>query len=137
MIKTKIENVESLIEDKRLANSSNFLFLPPINKTSRTPLGTYSRIGQKEYEDYEELSRELKGREKMEVTFPKTSLTNNLVCQFFESGQSTFKKLDVIEYGTFLTGDEERPHKEVFFVGKVFPDAKGSYTFVNIFTMVF
>jgi len=137
MTKTKIENVESLIEDKRLANSANFLFLPPINKTSREPLGTYRRIGQKDYEDYEELTREFKNKEKMTVTFPKTSITNNLLCQFFESGQRSFKKLDVIEYGTFITGDPERPEKEVFFVGKVFPDAKGSYTFVNIFTLVF
>ena len=137
MIKTKIENVESLIEDKRLANSSNFLFLPPVNKGSREPLGTYRRIGQKPYENYDELLREFKNKEKMAVTFPKTSLTNNLLCQFFELGKTTFKKLDVIEYGEFVTEDLDYPEKHVFFVGKVFPDAKGSYTFVNLFTLVF
>ena len=137
MIKTKIENVESLIEDKRLANSPNFLFLPPVNKGSREPLGTYKRIGQLPYDHYEELLRELSNREKETITFPKTSLSNNLMCQFFELGQTTFKKLDVIEYGEFTTGDQNYPEKHVFFVGKVFPDAKGSYTFVNIFTLVF
>jgi len=137
MIKTKIENVESLIEDKRLANSANFLFLPPVNKGTRNPLGTYKRIGQKPYTSYEELMRELANREKETITFPKTSLANNVMCQFFEVAQTTFKKLDVIEYGEFTTGDEHYPEKHVFFVGKVFPDAKGSYTFVNLFTLIF
>jgi len=137
MIKTKIENVESLIEDKRLANSANFLFLPPVNKGSGASLGTYRRLGQKPYTSYEELMRELQGREKETITFPKTSLTNNLMCQFFEIGQTSFKKLDVIEYGAFNTGDEHYPEKHIFFVGKVFADAKGSYTFVNLFTLIF
>ena len=63
--------------------------------------------------------------------------SNNLIGQFFEIGQSSFKKLDVIDFGEFVTEDEDFPEKHVFFVGKVYPDSKGSYTFVNMFTLVF
>ena len=86
---------------------------------------------------YEDLVAELKGREKETITFYETSLENNLIGQFFEIGQTTFKKLDVIDFGEFVTGDEDFPEKHVFFVGKVFPDSKDSYTFVNMFTLVF
>ena len=81
--------------------------------------------------------KELKGKEKETITFYETSLENNLIGQFFEIGQSSFKKLDVIDFGEFVTEDEDFPEKHVFFVGKVYPDSKGSYTFVNMFTLVF
>tara|TARA_B100000700_G_scaffold321715_1_gene421588 strand:- start:27493 stop:28428 length:936 start_codon:yes stop_codon:yes gene_type:complete len=139
---TSIDNVESLFQDKRLSHVANFLYLPPVNAATNTvgdklPLGDYPDLGQNPMMKYEDLAAELKGREKETITFYETSLENNLIGQFFEIGQTTFKKLDVIDFGEFVTGDEDFPEKHVFFVGKVFPDSKDSYTFVNMFTLVF
>lgn len=139
---TSIDNVESLFQDKRLSQVANFMYLPPVNTTTgiegtKTQLGDYPNLGQESLLKFDDLLKELKGKEKEVITFYETSLENNIIAQFFEIGQTSFKKLDVIDFGEFVTEDEEFPEKHVFFVGKVYPDSKGSYTFVNMFTLVF
>ena len=118
------------------------MYLPPVNTSeditgTKPLLGDYPNLGQESLLKFDDLLKELKGKEKETITFYETSLENNLIGQFFEIGQNSFKKLDVIDFGEFVTEDEEFPEKHVFFVGKVYPDSKDSYTFVNMFTLVF
>lgn len=142
LYRTSIDNVESLFQDKRLSHVPNFLYLPPRNAPTDSNsegelLGDYPRLGQNPVFEFEDLMDELKGREKETINFHETSLGNNIMGQFFEKGKTSFKKLDVIDFGEFTTQDPDYPEKHVFFVGKVFPDSKDSYTFVNMFTLVF
>ena len=71
------------------------------------------------------------------IHFKNTSAQGNIVIQMFELNNNKFKKLDIIDFGTFIDPqDFERPEKHVFFAGKVFVDNNGSPTFVNLFTFI-
>jgi hypothetical protein len=140
--RVQIEDVEGFFQDKRLAHLTNFQHLPPINRPTvdfpdGLPLGYYPRLGQQEIMTYEQLEADLIDRSWQTVEFRPTSRENNVVAQFFEAGSDALKKLDVIDFGSFLTKDEDRPEKRVFFVGKVFIDGTNVPTFVNLFTLVF
>lgn len=142
MAETSIDNVESLFQDKRLSHVPNFLYLPPVNMPTSEGgeselLGDYPRIGQPPMFDFNVLMKDLRDREYDTIRFHKTSRSNNIVGQFFEIGQTEFKKLDVIDFGEFRVDDPNFPEKHVFFVGKIFPDVKGMFTFVNMFTLIF
>jgi hypothetical protein len=73
------------------------------------------------------------------IYFTETSSENNIIMQMFEvnSDLSTFKKLDVIDFGEFsISTDPVRPNKHVFFVGKIYEDTIGVPKFVNLFTII-
>ena len=76
-------------------------------------------------------------RERHSIYFTETSVSNNIVMQLFEINQNqlNFTKLDVIDYGEFVV-DDARPNKRIFFAGKIFLDAQGIPTFVNLFTII-
>ena len=77
-------------------------------------------------------------RSRSKVTFTETSQENNIVMQLFEtdSVSNKFKKLDIIDFGEFLTEDPVSPMKHVFFAGKVFLNSNKIPTFVNLFTII-
>jgi len=77
-------------------------------------------------------------RERFNLYFTETSVGNNIVMQLFEinNNQLNFTKLDVIDYGEFSISDDIRPNKHIFFAGKIFLDAQGIPTFVNLFTII-
>ena len=77
-------------------------------------------------------------KDRRSIFFSETSAQNNIVMQMFEvnADKSTFKKLDVIDFGEFNTDDPMRPNKHVFFLGKVYQDGLGIPTFVNLFTII-
>lgn len=141
----KIDQVESLFQDKRLSHIPNFQFLPPVNKSrigesQKQPLGPYANIGQKSILSYDQLETELNELKEngycKTVEFEKTSRQNNLFCQFFETANNQITKLDVIDFGEFPINDNDII-KHVFFVGKVFIDGDNMTTFVNLFVLVF
>lgn len=156
-----IDYVESLFADKKLSHVPNFQYLPPVNKpklgsNEAKLLGVYPRIGQKPVYDYDDLANELNQLETAgfcrNIAFTETSQRNRVFGQFFEvSSGGSLTKLDVIDFGAFLTGEQVSEAefdemqrsgrtsltKHVFFVGKLFIDSTGSHTFVNIFTLVF
>ena len=134
---TSVDNVESLYQDKRLSHIPNFKYLPPVNKNSSVTIGNFSCLGEKEILTFEQLEKDLENKEKIEITFPSTSRENNLVSQLFELSEGKMKKLDIIDFGEFVTSDESKPDKQVFFAGKIFIDSKGMPTFVNQFVLVF
>ena len=138
----KIDKIESIFQDRRLSHLPNFQHLPPVNKPTvadpdGTPLGNFPVIGERVTEyTYPELIRELERKPFQVVDFVQTTQMSNIVAQIFEQSVDTLRKLEVIDFGEFLTGDSEAPSKHVFFVGKVFIDSFGSQTFVNMFTLV-
>ena len=75
-------------------------------------------------------------RESHTINFTKTTEANNIVMQMFELNNNKFKKLDIIDFGTFVDRESKRPEKHVFFAGKVFIDGNGVPTFVNLFTLI-
>ena len=134
---TSIDNVESFYQDKRLSHIPNFKYLPPVNKDSSAAIGNFTCLEESEILTFEQLEKDLENKEKIEITFPSTSRENNLVSQLFELSEGKMKKLDIIDFGEFVTSDENNPDKQVFFAGKIFIDSKGMPTFVNQFVLVF
>lgn len=137
-----VDDIENLMQDRRLAHLPNFRYLPPLNAPDAqnpegSPLGDYPRIGQTDEYSYEELERDISVLEEHVINFTETSTQNNLIAQFFEKRVDGLNKLDVIDFGEFSTSDPDFPNKHVFFVGKLFIDSFGAHTFVNLFTLIF
>jgi hypothetical protein len=143
-----VENVESLFADKRFSHVDNYKFLPPRNKKTNfvsesVSLGNFPQIGQRPVFEFEELSTELRtlklSNSSHDVSFLNTSTNNRLFCQMFEydSAGDKMLKLDVIDFGVFpVTLNRSVEYRQVFFVGKLFQDSRGSHTFINMFTLV-
>lgn len=153
-----VNNMESLFNDPRMSNVKNFKYLPPINKThgvkNKTKLsatrdrrlGHYLPWGGVSWwhdlrSSYRTLRRELQQFERTgyckTVILSPTSRENNVMCQLFEVRHDVLSKLDVIDYGTFATGNHAAPTARVFFAGHVVTDDNGTHTFVHLFTLVF
>jgi hypothetical protein len=162
-----INNLTSLLDDKKLSNSINFKFLPPIVKQPAgvdysalsavqikdAQLGTYQSESSANitYADIENgFDPALKsGYYRGLITTShfgmstETSLiyppqSSKLALQVFEVGAAaTLRKLDVLDLGELDTGDPEYPKKRCVFVGKVFKDSIGRDVFLQIFTLVF
>ncbi len=138
-----INDVESFFQDKRLAHLPTYQHLPPVNSPipgkgdEKLKLGNFPRLGQTAISDYNELKKGLEGRPSKTIIFNPTSRSNSIFGQFFERTSTTLRKLDVVDFGSFLTDEDEFPEKRIFFVGKILVDDLGNSTFVNLFTLVF
>lgn len=156
---THISSMDSVFSDPRFSNQQNFKFLPPINKISKhredtinrsdprqmrrfflgwyMPWGRTQNFGLSYAQTMSELAyyRSL-GYEQV-FTFDPTSRDNRLVGQFFERSFNSLRKLDVIDYGIHQTGHANAPVAQIFFVGKLEVDEKGTDTFLHLFTIVF
>lgn len=148
----RLENLDSLFQDVRLSGLPNFRFLPPVNarpagsdddsqRTSSQLLGNYRPAGRASSLTYPELERELRviaragGRQT--ITFDPTTKLNRLVGQAFERLPAGLRKLDIIDFGTFRTGDASAPTAHAFFAGRLLKDSRGTDVFVHLFTFVF
>ncbi|MFA6049714.1 MAG: hypothetical protein WC761_00685 [Candidatus Paceibacterota bacterium] len=139
-----VDHIESLFYDKRLSHIPNFQFLPPVNK-ARTGedqgslLGLYVNLNQSPILTFSDVEQEIKALANIgfeqKIYFTETSRANNILGQFFEVSNGEMTKLDVIDFGKFPP-DKDGISRQVFFVGKVFTDANGSTTYVNMFTMI-
>lgn len=143
---TSINTADSLFFDKRFANLPQFRFLPPIVSTGKSQknLGSYTNIKKFNNLSYQDLKRSVFGtnrnpiKQRLDITVEDTSLTNDMVVQFFEITPDGMTKLDAVDYGeAYDPEDRERPKKRIVFFGKVFLDETESATFVNLFTVVF
>lgn len=137
-----IDDIESLMQDRRLSHAPNFKYLPPKNK--KTPedqvgllLGDYNRIDQGNVLTLSELLADLKDTQRVSVKFTETSRDSNIFGQFFDVKNDVMKKLDVIDFGEFIDNNSNSGSKHVFFVGQVYTDSRGAHTFVNLFTLIF
>jgi len=150
-----LNSVDSLFSDSRLSNLENFMYLPPIVKTSDSQirdktrietiptnyfLGDYPSWGDNEKKlTFKKLMKELEGYQKEEIVFDRTSLKNNVIGQFFEVSGDTVTKLDIVDFGK-IKNDSNEPtaiSNRVFFIGKTFLDSRGTTCFINMFTIVF
>jgi hypothetical protein len=153
---THVSALDSIFSDPRFSTRPNFKFLPPINKTNDTSLdrsdhrefsklflGWYFPWGRTQVFGltYKQTMAELAhysmmGYERV-INFDPSSRDNQLVGQFFERTANGLKKLDVVHFGNFHTGNDAAPIADIFFVGKVEVDEKGTDTFLHLFTLVF
>ena len=142
--KTKrLSNSESLWQDKRLTHVDNFNFLPPVSKGTTRKLADYPRLEQPEPLTFTDLSDSLgidsdwRATSVADLSFEKTSVENNVICQVWEVSSGSLTKLRVIDFGEFEDEDPFSPGRHVFFVGKLRSDDAGQNTFLNMFTVVF
>ena len=140
--KLSLEVADSLYSDSRFSHFANFLYLPPVNKPTPgnqegTPLGLYPRLASNDTVTLQSLRESLKDNQYVEIEFNETSRDNNLISQFFEFTAKGVEKLSIIDFGMFEDDNPYSPGKHIFFVGKLFQDANGSETFLNIFTVEF
>jgi hypothetical protein len=148
--------IDSLFSDDKLSHLENFMYLPPIVKTSDalipdktkienlTPylLGDYPSWGDNEKMlTFSKLTSQLNQYQDIQnpIFFDKTSRNNNVIAQFFEVTDKHVSKLDVIDYGPVMNDAKEPTAitNNVFFIGKTFLDNRGTTCFVNIFTLIF
>jgi hypothetical protein len=149
-----LNSIDSLFNDDKLSNLDNFLYLPPIVKTSDslvtdktkieniTPylLGDYPSWGDNEKRlTYNKIISQVSEYEEPKATvyFDKTSINNRVIGQFFEVTDKTVSKLDVVDFGEVRRDDTESSTSRVFFVGKTYLDDRGTTCFVNMFTLIF
>lgn len=149
----KVNDIDSLFQDVRLSKLKNFHYLPPINKvdnttldktnhlqTSQYHLGNYQPWGRTQLEGLspEQLEYELGYYERLgyakSIKFDPTSTKNRLVGQMFEINYDNIKKLDIIDYGTYIWQNTPR---QAFFIGKIVIDDNGTHNFIHLFTLVF
>lgn len=153
---THVSALDSIFSDPRFSHLPNFKYLPPVNKVrdasvdmsdprvlKRHALATYQPWGRTHVAglSYKQVAEELRYYQNLgymqTISFDPTSRDNRLVGQFFEKNFNSLRKLDVIDFGTHQTGNPNAPVSQIFFVGKVEVDGKGTDTFIHLFTMVF
>jgi hypothetical protein len=144
-ITPSVDQAPSLFTHKRFANSINFEYLPPVSTVGdkTLPLGVYPDVRQVDRYSYDDLIKELQGKDANQplcptstVRFVETSQTNDICMQAYEIDGSTLKKLDMVDFGEVIVEDDERPNKRIVFIGKVYIDRYQSPTFANIFTII-
>lgn len=152
-----LSRLEGLFSDPRLSRVKNFNFLPPINKNvdksidttdplsipGELKIGEFKPWGLIDPLDINDLVKEISYYEQTgycrEIKFDPTSRNNTLVGQFFEVGNTSIKKLDIIDFGQHVWQDENDNLQwwHVFFAGKILTDDNGDDTFIHLFTLVF
>jgi hypothetical protein len=141
----------SIFADKRFTTLPNFQYLPPVNKlpSNVSPtsdianknyrLGKYARFNSGML-TLDDINKDISDSERRghvaNIVFNPTTINNRLFAQLFEVRTNNVLKLDVLDVGTFLTGDPSTPTKHVLY-GKLFVDDNGTQTFIKIFTLVF
>ena len=148
--------IDSLFSDNKMSHLENFMYLPPIVKTSDSLvpdktkienlvpyfLGNYPSWGDNEKKlTFSRLMEEVKSYEEIQssIYFNQSSRRNRLVGQFFEITDNSVSKLDVVDFGNITNESQEinTINNRVFFVGKTFLDNRGTTCFVNMFTLIF
>lgn len=155
-VATPVNSMKSIFNDEKMSHLENFMYLPPIVKTSDTVLpnktdlqslrpyflGDYPSWGDNEKKlTYSTLMSEMRDFEnvKADITFDKTSISNNVIGQFFEVNNEYVNKLDVVDFGIIQddTQADNTTSKKVYFAGKTYLDNRGTVCFVNMFTLIF
>lgn len=148
-----VNSLESLFNDVRLSNLTNFKFLPPVNliedqsldksdprATAAHHLGHYKPWGRTHIAGLTgaQLEAELAYYERVgccrSISFEPTSRDNRLLAQAFEITYDKIAKMDVIDFGTYT---HKNVVKRAFFVGKLLTDENNTHTFIHVFTLVF
>lgn len=133
-------DVESFFQDKRLAQSVNFMYLPPVQRLgSRSvtgSLGNYPNFAETYETSPDEIESSLSIMQSSEIEFDKFASKGQIAMQMFDISGSTMSKLDIIDYGNLPTLTEDGRNRRLYFVGKVILDSNQVPTFINIFDIV-
>jgi hypothetical protein len=72
------------------------------------------------------------------VSFPETSVDNNLVMQIFEfpKGENKIQKLTILDAGELADENVYGPNQHLFYAGKMFKKEDGNMCFASIFTII-
>jgi len=151
-----LNSIDSLFNDNKMSHLENFMYLPPIVKTSDSLLpdkskienlspyflGNYPSWGDNEKKlTFSKLMEEVKSYEETQIPvyFNVTSKKNRIIGQFFEVTSNNVSKLDIVDFGNISNDMQESSpdNNRVFFVGKTFLDNRGTTCFVNMFTLIF
>jgi hypothetical protein len=132
-----IDEIESLLFDKRLSRKKNFQFLPPVNKDG-SRLGFYADVRQQLTDDsVDALLAGSRGTkyQSFVTRFRETSPSNSLNLQVFQQndGESGLIKLDLVDFGFAKFGDREG---RVIFAGRIMNNSYDFPVFINILTLV-
>jgi len=136
-----VESCESLFQDERLSHLPNFMYLPPVNKSTGddlVALGEYNNFNREAIDGFDDLISMLHDPQKeipyVDFEFAETSRDNNILVQPIEFANDSIQKLAIIDFGEFI--DDDSKGNRVFFLGKMYPDDNGNSTYVNIFTVI-
>lgn len=137
-----LEKSPSIYADPRFAHFPNFRYMPPVNvpEHNKEPqvLGNYPKLNAAN--ETENPIGHLSTRQKVTVNIAEVSKYKNLFCQAFQfsnlENASIIDKLSIVDYGVF-PGPMGGSPRHFFFVGKLYRDAEGVDTFMNIFTLEF
>ena len=137
---SSISDVDSLFADKRLQNTDNFKYLPPVQKSRAQgagleDLGNYANFSEDNDISTNDFFDYMNSLEMKQINFSRLTEYNDIAIQFFESNKDVLKKLDIIKFGK-IGVSQEGTQSDLYFVGKVYFDEFDVPTFVNIFTMV-
>ena len=138
-----LNQAPSISSDWHFNHLPNFKFLPPINMKERSdepdkPLGDYPELQSgfvSSKSTRSSIEYYLSAKQSLEFEFKETSLANNLISQVYELNGDNIEKLTIIDAGIFTSND--KPDIQVFYVGRMRQDDFGSYTYLNLFTLVF
>jgi hypothetical protein len=134
-----LDDVPSIISDKRFSQFPNFKFLPPVNgplpgiPDSEEELAKYVDLSERYKQDQNALT-ELEDKTPKTILFDETSRNNNLAIQLFEQNQTGIEKLSLVDMGSFV--ENEQVYRVVM-AGKILLDSSGAESFVNVFTLKF
>jgi hypothetical protein len=136
---TKYQNWESIV--KELGNLA-FADTTPHESLNAIGFDAKSKIYQSQTGEFEYRGNKTDRSFKKEYEifdFKDTSENNNLLIQIYENYQNSFKKLDIIDGGTFYVPNDANKNieKRIFYVGKIYFDSFNTPTFVNLFTIIF
>lgn len=150
-----LSSIDSIFSDDKLSHLENFMYLPPIVKTSDSQvrdktkienlsqflLGDYPSWGDNESKlTYSKLINQIKDfDETSEIIDFISSNKNNLIGQMFEVTDKYVTKLDIIDFGDMTSNSTQSTSEtnKTFFIGKTYLDERGTTCFVNLFTLIF
>jgi len=140
IVTASLDDVESLWQDYRVANTPNYLYLPPRaavipGASTGSMLGSYTKINQDPLASYDAVLEKLKDQQYVKFNFSNTRTINDLLGQVFEVNGDSLAKLVLIDGGTYPVNGRVNPH--VYYAGKLYRDTRGALTFANLFTLVF
>lgn len=133
-------DVESFFQDKRLAQSVNFMYLPPVQRLGARSvtgsLGNYPNFAETYESTPEDIELSLGSLQTSKIEFDRFASNGQIAMQIFDVSGSFMSKLDIIDYGNLPTLTENGKNRRLYFVGKVILDSNQVPTFINIFDVV-
>ncbi|OUU74622.1 MAG: hypothetical protein CBC29_05710 [Methylococcaceae bacterium TMED69] len=131
------ENIlNPIIIDSRFRNSLSMQYLPPENQTGAA-LGAYAKYISKSVQTFDEIESEIESEAQHQlIKIDKSSMSINLLGQIFELGNSSIKKLMLVDAGDFYD-ETNNLQARVYYAGHILRDSSDIPKFLRVFTLIF